>query len=162
VEQSGDSIFNMTDGVIENIVESLESAGLAGLRGIEHIDHATWMLMFDDHTGVGIECRERGDEPTLVAMLGRAPVDRRFIVYETMLCFNALWRDYEGARITLDEPEGELVFEQYLRSRDWTRAELEMELLKFRDMARQWSSYVMSEPDNSNVAQLPFQITLRA
>ena len=151
----------MTDGIIQNIVESLESAGLAGLREIEHIDDATWMLMFDDETGVGIECRARGDEPTLVAMLGRAPVDRRFIVYETMLCFNALWREYEGARITLDDPEGELAYEQFLRSRDWTRAELEVELLKFRDTARQWRSYVMSEPDNSKLA-LPFQLTLRA
>ena len=96
--------------------------------------------MFDDDTGVGVECRRRGDEPTLVAMLGQAPVDRRFVVYETMLCFNALWREYEGARITLDEPDGELVLEQFLPSRDWTRAAFEVELLKFRDTARQWSS----------------------
>ena len=152
----------MTDGIIESIVESLESAGLAGLRGMEHIDDAAWMLVFDDDTGVGVECRRRGDEPTLLAMLGRAPVDRRFIVYETMLCFNALWREYEGARITLDEPDGELVFEQFLPSRDWTRAEFEVELLKFRDTARQWSSYVMSEPNNTNVEPSPFQLTLRA
>ena len=82
----------MADGIIENILEDLVSAGLAGLQGIEHVNEATWMLMFDDDTGVGIECRGRGDEPALMAMLGRAPVDRRFVVYETVLCFNALWR----------------------------------------------------------------------
>ena len=44
----------MTDEIIENILEGLASAGLCGLQEIEHVDEATWMLIFDDDTGVGI------------------------------------------------------------------------------------------------------------
>ena len=119
------------------------------------------MLMFDDDTGVGIECRGRGDELALLATLGRVPVDRRFAVYETALCFNALWRSQEGTRITLDGPDSELVLELLLAARNWTQAGFEQELAKFRETARQWQSYVEQEPEKF-VAHLPFELSLRA
>ena len=98
----------MSVETIEEFLNDIRSAGAAGLEDVERIDEGVWLLKFKDETGVGVECRGNGSEFRLVAMLGRAIVDRRFTVFETALWFNSLWREHEGGRVTLSKPDGEL------------------------------------------------------
>jgi hypothetical protein len=121
--------------------------GLQAVKEISSLGDAAWAVLFEDGSQVTIESGGPGGGVGLSCTLGRPAVDRRFVVYEAMLSFNALARENGGARVGLHGQDGELVLELDLPPQAFTAAQLEDLLARFHGAALQWRGYVELEPE---------------
>jgi len=134
-----------------------------GLVEAERAGETTWLLAFDDAITVAVEWLE-GPAPrvTLSSPLGIPPVDRRFVVYETLLSLNALWRENGAVRAAL-EAEGEVVLGICADLGDETRGGLQQLVASWRGVAREWQAFVNAPAETFTVPGIPISfLGLRA
>jgi len=63
-------------------------------------------------------------------------------IYETLLCYNLLWRQTGGVKIGLAGPKGSLIVSTEVCVEGLTLNDLQQELMNFVTIVRAWSRYV--------------------
>ena len=104
-----------------------------------------WAIQFEDQSIVTLEWAENPDKVVLSTILGKPPQTNQLSVYETLLCYNLLWRDTGGVKMALGGPEGEilLIYEMYVV--DTTLNDFKTVLLNFLNIAKVWEVFIESE-----------------
>jgi hypothetical protein len=133
---------------IPHLTQMLDALGpdWIDIAAVDRLGDQTWLIAFDDDTEIAVELNEAAHRLVLTSPLGRAPVDRRFVVYEALLGFNALWREHEGCRMALNGAAGEIMLIQDVRADGLTPATLQEALQAFAVHARTWHEFVVAEP----------------
>ena len=112
-------------------------------------EEKNWAIQFEDQSIVMLEWAESPDRVVLTAMLGIPSETMQLSVYETLLCYNLLWKDTGGVKMALSGPGGELVLLYELFTTNLNRNELQTVLINFVSIAQVWSVYVTGEGDQS-------------
>ena len=112
-------------------------------------EEKNWAIQFEDQSIVMLEWAESPDRVVLTAMLGIPSETMQLSVYETLLCYNLLWKDTGGVKMALSGPGGELVLLYELFATNLNRNELQTVLINFVSIAQVWSVYVTGEGDQS-------------
>jgi hypothetical protein len=130
------------------IKEMLDSLGPdnPGIDEAARHGESEWLVAFDGDLSAVIEWAEDPPRLVLSSPVGRPPVDRRFVVYESLLSFNMLWRDNGGCRIALNGADGEVVVLLDLIGEEVTPSTLHDALTGFAEVAAQWTAYVGAAP----------------
>jgi len=101
-----------------------------------------WAVAFDDDTVVVAEWVEPRGVLALSADLGFPPEEHIATVQETLLVYNALRQQTEGASMALAEPAGELIHLMDLDHRDLTPQRLSSALSDFARTSAAWKKVV--------------------
>jgi len=101
-----------------------------------------------------LEWAENPDRVVLTAILGTPSEAMQLSVYETLLCYNLLWKDTGGVKMALSGPGGELVLLYELFAATLNRHDLQTVLINFVSIAQVWGVFVTGEGDEQ-ATQLP-------
>jgi hypothetical protein len=138
---------------IENLVKELGPA-MSDIDAIVQTEDPSWAIQFSDET---IIILEPADDPSRIVIsteLGAAAEAQQRTVYETMLCYNLMWRDSGGVKIGLAGPQGALIIGTDVCIESLTLQELKQEIQRFLTIARSWAQYV-GKADASEAPPLP-------
>jgi len=138
---------------IENLVKELGPA-MSDIDAIVQTEDPSWAIQFSDET---IIILEPADDPSRIVIsteLGAAAEAQQRTVYETMLCYNLMWRDSGGVKIGLAGPQGALIISTDVYIQSLTLQELKQEIQRFLTIARSWAQYV-GKADASEAPPLP-------
>jgi len=138
---------------IENLVKELGPA-MSDIDAIVQTEDPSWAIQFSDET---IIILEPADDPSRIVVsteLGAAAEAQQRTVYETMLCYNLMWRDSGGVKIGLAGPQGALIISTDVCIESLTLQELKQEIQRFLTIARSWAQYV-GKADASEAPPLP-------
>ena len=138
---------------IENLVKELGPA-MSDIDAIVQTEDPSWAIQFSDET---IIILEPADDPSRIVIsteLGAAAEAQQRTVYETMLCYNLMWRDSGGVKIGLAGPQGALIISTDVCIESLTLQELKQEIQRFLTIARSWAQYV-GKADASEAPPLP-------
>ncbi len=138
---------------IENLVKELGPA-MSDIDAIVQTEDPSWAIQFSDET---IIILEPADDPSRIVIsteLGAAAEAQQRTVYETMLCYNLMWRDSGGVKIGLAGPQGALIISTDVCIESLTLQELNQEIQRFLTIARSWAQYV-GKADASEAPPLP-------
>jgi hypothetical protein len=138
---------------IENLVKELGPA-MSDIDAIVQTEDPSWAIQFSDET---IIILEPADDPSRIVIsteLGAAAEAQQRTVYETMLCYNLMWRDSGGVKIGLAGPQGALIISTDVCIESLTLQELKQEIQRFVTIARSWAQYV-GKADASEAPPLP-------
>jgi hypothetical protein len=111
---------------IENLVKELGPA-MSDIDAIVQTEDPSWAIQFSDET---IIILEPADDPSRIVIsteLGAAAEAQQRTVYETMLCYNLMWRDSGGVKIGLAGPQGALIISTDVCIESLTLQELKQE-----------------------------------
>jgi hypothetical protein len=117
-------------------------------------EEKNWAIQFDDQSIITLEWSEKPERVVLTSLLGIPSESMQLSVYETLLCYNLLWKDTGGVKMALSGPGGELVLLYELFVSHLSLNELQTVLSNFVSIAQVWSVYVTGENDQP-VANLP-------
>lgn len=147
---------------VKSLLDGL-GPGWPEVVSVDRIDETIWILEREDGIVVAAEWLDFPARLVLTTPLGRAEVDRRFVVYEMMLLFNSLWRDNGGARAVLDGFEGELTLVLELTQAQLSPGRMQELLSDWFAIARDWRNFVLAPADALEVPTPQFMMTaLRA
>ena len=138
---------------IENLVKELGPA-MSDIDAIVQTEDPSWAIQFSDET---IIILEPADDPSRIVIsteLGAAAEAQQRTVYETMLCYNLMWRDSGGVKIGLAGPQGALIISTDVCIESLTLQELKQEIQRFLTIARSWMQYV-GKADAGEAPPLP-------
>jgi hypothetical protein len=117
------------------------------IEAVIQSEEKNWAIQFDDQSIVTLEWAEKPERVVLSSMLGVPSESMQLSVYETLLCYNLLWKDTGGVKMALSGPGGELVLLYELFVSDLSLNELQTVLSNFVSIAQVWSVYVTGEND---------------
>ena len=134
---------------LERIQIMMEEIGpvMPSIEAVIQSEEKNWAIQFDDQSIVMLEWAENPDRIVLTAILGSPTESMQLSVYETLLCYNLLWKDTGGVKMALSGPGGELILLYELFGSDLTLNELQTVLTNFVSIAQVWSVYVTGESD---------------
>ena len=138
---------------IEHLIKEIGPA-MPEVDAIVQTEDPSWAIQFSDET---IIILEPADDPSRVVIsteLGAAVEAQQRRVYETMLCYNLMWRDSGGVKIGLAGPQGALIISTDVCIESLTLQELKQEIQRFLTIARSWAQYV-GKADASEAPPLP-------
>lgn len=118
-------------------------------------EQENWAIQFEDQTIVTLEWAEKPDRVVLSAMLGIPSESMQLSVYETLLCYNLLWKDTGGVKMALAGPNGELMLLYELYVSDLMLNEMQTVLSNFVSIAQVWSVYVTGEEEQAAMMPAP-------
>lgn len=135
---------------------------LPDIEAVIQSEDMNWAIQFSDQSIVMLEWVEDPDRVVLTSLLGVPSESMQLSVYETLLCYNLLWKDTGGVKMALSGPNGELVVIYELFSTDLTLNDLQTVLTNFVSIAQIWTVYVTGEslppgmplPDSADMLQL--------
>jgi hypothetical protein len=136
---------------LERMQIMMEEIGpiMSEIEAVIQSEEKNWAIQFDDQSIVMLEWIENPDRLVLTAMLGTPTDSMQLSVYETLLCYNLLWKDTGGVKMALSGPGGELVLLYELFSSNLALNELQTVLTNFVSIAQVWSVYVTGESDQA-------------
>ena len=79
------------------------------IEAVIQSEEKNWAIQFDDQSIVTLEWAEKPERVVLTSMLGVPSESMQLSVYETLLCYNLLWKDTGGVKMALSGTGGELV-----------------------------------------------------
>ena len=126
---------------IENLVKELGPA-MSDIDAIVQTEDPSWAIQFSDET---IIILEPADDPSRIVIsteLGAAAEAQQRTVYETMLCYNLMWRDSGGVKIGLAGPQGALIISTELCLEGLILNDLQFTLKNFLKITRSWQGFV--------------------
>lgn len=134
---------------LERIQIMMEEIGpsMPEIEAVIQSEEKNWAIQFDDQSIVMLEWAEKPDRIVLSAMLGIPSESMQLSVYETLLCYNLLWKDTGGVKMALAGPGGELILLYELHAADLVLNDLQIILSNFVSIAQVWSVYVMGESE---------------
>ncbi len=134
---------------LERMQIMMEEIGpsMSEIEAVIQSEEKNWAIQFEDQSIVMLEWTDSPDRVVLSAMLGTASESMQLSVYETLLCYNLLWKDTGGVKMALSGPGGELVLLYELFASNLSLNELQTVLANFVSIAQVWSVYVTGESD---------------
>jgi hypothetical protein len=134
---------------LERMQIMMEEIGpsMSEIEAVIQSEEKNWAIQFDDQSIVMLEWAESPDRIVMTAMLGTPTESMQLSVYETLLCYNLLWKDTGGVKMALSGPGGELVLLYELFSGNLTLNELQTVVSNFVSIAQVWSVYVTGDSD---------------
>ena len=132
---------------LERMQIMMEEIGpaMSEIEAVIQSEEKNWAIQFEDQSIVMLEWAESPDRVVLTAMLGVPSETMQLSVYETLLCYNLLWKDTGGVKMALSGPSGELVLLYELFASNLNRNELQTVLINFVSISQVWSVYVTGE-----------------
>lgn len=124
------------------------------IEAVIQSEEKNWAIQFEDQSIVMLEWAENPDRVVLTAILGTPSETMQLSVYETLLCYNLLWKDTGGVKMALSGPGGELVLLYELFAATLNRHDLQTVLINFVSIAQVWGVFVTGEGDEQ-ATQLP-------
>lgn len=141
---------------IERIQQLVQEIGpsMPEIDAVVQTEEPSWAIQFSDESIIILEAAE--DPPRLVisAELGAAAEANQRLVYETLLCYNLMWRDSGGVKIGLAGPQGALIISADVCLDNLTLNGLQQAFNKFLTIARSWTRYV-SQTEQAELPPLP-------
>ncbi len=136
---------------LERMQIMMEEIGpsMSEIEAVIQSEEKNWAIQFEDQSIVMLEWTDNPDRVVLSAMLGTASESMQLSVYETLLCYNLLWKDTGGVKMALSGPGGELVLLYELFASNLSLNELQTVLANFVSIAQVWSVYVTGESDQA-------------
>ncbi len=134
---------------LERIQIMIEEIGpnMPEIEAIIQSEEKNWAIQFEDQSIVMLEWADRPDRIVLSAMLGTPVEKMQLSVYETLLCYNLLWKDTGGIKMALAGPGGELILVYELHASELALNELQTVLSNFASIAQVWGIYVTGESE---------------
>ncbi len=141
---------------LERMQIMMEEIGpsLPEIEAVIQSDERYWAFQFSAQAIVVLEWAEDPDRVVLSSLLGAPSESMQLSVYETLLCYNLLWKDTGGVKMALSGPGGDLVVIYEMFSADLTLGELQTVLTNFVNIAQIWTVYVTGESEQPGM-QLP-------
>ncbi len=138
---------------LERMQIMMEEIGpsLPEIEAVIQSEDKNWAIQFSDQAIVMLEWAEDPDRVVLTSLLGAPSESMQLSVYETLLCYNLLWKDTGGVKMALSGPGGDLVVIYELFSADLTLGELQTVLTNFVSIAQIWTVYVTGESEQPGV-----------
>ncbi len=138
---------------LERMQIMMEEIGpsLPDIQAVIQSEDKNWAIQFSDQSIVMLEWVADPDRVVLTSILGVPSESMQLSVYETLLCYNLLWKDTGGVKMALSGPGGELVVIYELFSTDLMLNDLQTVLTNFVSISQIWSVYVTGESDPSNM-----------
>ena len=138
---------------IEQLVKQLGPV-MPEIDAIVQTEEPSWAVQFSDETILLFEASEDPSRIVISTELGAAAEAQQRAVYETMLCYNLMWRDSGGVKIGLAGPQGALIISTDVCIASLTLQELQQEIQRFLTVARSWTQYV-GKADAGEAPPLP-------
>lgn len=138
---------------IEHLVKELGPA-MPEIDAIVQTEDPSWAIQFSDEAIIILESADDPSRIVISTELGAAAEAQQRTVYETMLCYNLMWRDSGGIKIGLAGPQGALIISTDVCIESLTLQELQQEIQRFLTIARSWTQYV-GKADAGEAPPLP-------
>lgn len=134
---------------IEKIQQLIQELGPAmqDIDAIIQTEEPSWAIQFSDETILLIESAEDPERMIFSAELGHAADNKQRAIYEAMLCYNLMWRDTGGVKISLAGPQGSLIISTELCLAGLMLNDLERSLTNLVKIVRAWQGFVQQEGD---------------
>ena len=141
---------------IEQIAELVKQLGPAmpAIDAIVQTEDPSWAIQFGDESIILLEPAEEPARIVISTELGSAAEAQQRTIYETMLCYNLMWRDSGGIKIGLAGPQGALIISTDVCIEGLTLQQLQQEIEGFLKIARSWTQYV-GKAESGEAAPLP-------
>jgi hypothetical protein len=136
---------------VEQIQQLMQELGpsLPDIDAVVQTEEPSWAVQFSDETVLIIEPSEDPARMIFSAELGSATDDLQLPIYETLLCYNLMWRETGGVKIGLAGPKGALIVSSELCLEGLTLMNLQEAINNFANIARSWSKYVIGDIQTS-------------
>ena len=131
--------------MMEEIGPSLDE-----IEAVIQSEECNWAIQFDDQTIITLEWADKPDRIVLSSVLGIPSQETQLSVYETLLCYNLLWKDTGGVKMALAGPDGELILLYEMYAAGLNISELQTILLNFINISSAWRIFV-TEDKNINI-----------
>lgn len=140
---------------VEQIQQLMAELGpsLSDIDAVVQTEDPSWAIQFSDETVLIIEPSEEPARMVFSTELGSASDSLQLPIYQTLLCYNLLWRETGGVKIGLAGPKGALILSSELCLDGLTLMNLQDAINNFLNIARSWSKYVIGE--SINAPELP-------
>lgn len=132
-----------------------------GIDEIQQSGNDQWTIGLSG--GVVIVMQTDGNPATalmLSTLVGRPPVDRRHLVYESLLAFNATARPGAAVTLGLDGPDGEVMLRFNRPAAGITLDELSHCIARFCEFADMWAQYVTAVEQPEPTYRSPLLMTM--
>lgn len=141
---------------IEQIEHLIKEIGptMPEVDAIVQTEDPSWAIQFSDETIIILEPADDPSRAVISTELGAAVEAQQRRVYETMLCYNLMWRDSGGVKIGLAGPQGALIISTDICIEGLTLQDLKQEIERFLQIARSWTQYV-GKADAGEAPPLP-------
>lgn len=132
------------EAIIEQIRQLVQELGpsMPDIDAVVQTEEPSWAIQFSDETILIIEAADDPARLVVSAELGTAAEAQQRTVYETLLCYNLMWRNSGGVKIGLAGPQGALIISTEVCLQGLILADLQQELSKFLKIVRSWTDYV--------------------
>lgn len=138
---------------VEKIQSLIQDLGPSSpdIDAIVQTEEPSWAIQYSDETVVIIEASEEPARMVLSSELGSPNDSLQLPIYETLLCYNLLWRETGGVKIGLAGPKGALILSCELCLENLNLMDLQEGLSNFTSIVRTWSKYVTGESTDAPV-----------
>lgn len=141
---------------IQNLIQELGPV-TPDIDAVVQTEEPSWAIQYSDETIVIIEAADNPARMILSSELGSPNDTLQLPVYETLLCYNLLWRETGGVKIGLAGPKGTLILSCELCLDSLSLMDLQEGMLNFTTIVRTWAKYVTGE--NTDAPVLPGMAT---
>ncbi len=138
---------------VEQIQQLLQELGpsMPEIDAVVQTEEPSWAIQFSDETIVIIEAADDPSRMVVSSELGSAPEAKQQTVYETLLCYNLMWRDSGGVKIGLAGPQGALIISAEICLEGLSLIDLQEELNKFLKIMRSWAQHIAQIGESSDL-----------
>jgi len=132
---------------IEQIQQLIQELGtsMPDIDAVVQTEDPSWAIQFADETVIILEAAEEPSRIVLSSELGSPNDSLQLPIYETLLCYNLLWRETGGVKIGLAGPKGALILSSELCLEGLTLMDLQAGITNFVKITRSWMQYVVGE-----------------
>jgi hypothetical protein len=114
---------------------------------VEESEEGKWQIDLSNDVVIFADWAPNPARLVFSTLIGRPNVDRRFVVFESLLTFNSLWEENSGAKMAINGAAGEVIVIFDWFADDPTLADLNELLTQFIEYADLWCQYVTCEPE---------------
>ncbi len=130
------------------------------IEAVIQSEESNWAIQFENQTITTLEWSEKPDRVVLSSAMGIPSKSMQLTVYETLLCYNLLWKETGGVKMGLAGPDGELMLLYEMYMDNLTLQDLQTILVNFINISSAWSVFITDEkgslvaPNNENLDML--------
>ncbi len=141
---------------IEQIQQLVQEIGpsMQEIDAVVQTEEPSWAIQFSDETIIILEAADDPSRIVVSADLGVITEAQQRSAYETMLCYNLMWRESGGVKIGLAGPHGALIISMDICLDNLTLMDLQQEIGKFLKITRSWTRYI-AQGEQTEAPPLP-------
>lgn len=141
---------------VEQIQQLIQEVGpsMPEIDAVVQTEEPSWAIQFSDETIVIIEAADDPARIVMSAELGAPSEARQRAIYETLLCYNLMWRDSGGVKVGLAGPQGTLIISTEACLERMSLMDLQNSLNRFLKITRSWKQYV-AQADGAEGSEMP-------